>query len=204
MEVAERRVQELEDEISQLTALNHAPVGVYYASHPHPPSFQPESPGNDSPILLFQDQSDESNESELKQLQQQLHGAKQGVQRFKAYRDRKMAVKESHHLDEAAKQAHYRGILQDKDHVSDFAVYDDLDMWINRLIIHNPNLIISQRIRDILLRYYYSSRQRRLLECKCSCSGVLGLTGAESQTNVLRTNRRYISKGHQVYPGARR
>jgi hypothetical protein len=32
--------------------------------------------------------------------------------------------------------------------------------------VHNPNLVISQQIRDILLRYYYSSRENRLFQCE--------------------------------------
>lgn len=62
--------------------------------------------------------------------------------------------------------AELAGVFEDNGHGPDFSIYDDLDAWVNRLVIHNPSLVVSQRIRDILLRYYYSNRRNRLLECR--------------------------------------
>lgn len=68
--------------------------------------------------------------------------------------------------EKVAQEAEYADTLLGKEHIPEFHVFQDLDKWINRLMIHNPNVVVSQRIRDILLRYYYSSRQRRLFDCK--------------------------------------
>lgn len=64
-----------------------------------------------------------------------------------------------------ARQAAYTDSLRDHEHIADFSIFEDLDTWVNRLMVHNPNVVLSQRIRDILLRYYYSSRSRRFSEC---------------------------------------
>lgn len=40
-------------------------------------------------------------------------------------------------------------------------VGDDSSMWSNRLLVHNPSILISNSTRDVLLKYYYSSSQRR-------------------------------------------
>ena len=58
---------------------------------------------------------------------------------------------------------------QTKEHGQEFSLYSDLDLWKNRLIVHNPTAVVTQWVRDILLRYYYSSRTRKLLECGSSC-----------------------------------
>ncbi|GAA99613.1 uncharacterized protein L969DRAFT_94065 [Mixia osmundae IAM 14324] len=39
--------------------------------------------------------------------------------------------------------------------------FDDWDRWTNRFMVHNPVLFISNSTRDVLLKYYYSSRQRK-------------------------------------------
>lgn len=68
--------------------------------------------------------------------------------------------------EKTAQKAEYADSLFDREHIPEFHVFEDLDKWINRFMIHNPNVVISQRIRDILLRYYYSSRDRKLFNCK--------------------------------------
>lgn len=51
---------------------------------------------------------------------------------------------EEHGLSEVAKQ-----------------IGDENSVWSNRLLIHNPSILLSNSTRDILLQYYYSSSQRR-------------------------------------------
>ncbi|KAG0143385.1 hypothetical protein CROQUDRAFT_109221 [Cronartium quercuum f. sp. fusiforme G11] len=39
-------------------------------------------------------------------------------------------------------------------------VGDNNKAWSNRLLVHNPSILISNSTRDVLLKYYYSSSQR--------------------------------------------
>jgi hypothetical protein len=103
---------------------------------------------------------------EAEDVQTRLRVAKMSVLRLQSYRERKASTSSlppgSHRR---AQEAELVDAMLDKEHIPDFHVFQDLDKWINRLMIHNPNVVISQRIRDILLRYYYSSRQRRFFKC---------------------------------------
>lgn len=47
-------------------------------------------------------------------------------------------------------------------------LYQDFGDWINRYIIHNPVVYLSNETRDILLKYYYSSRERKGFVYHCS------------------------------------
>lgn len=103
---------------------------------------------------------------EVEQVEKQLSAAERGLQRFMAYRDRRRSAKTEGGPSLSEQQKHYNDVLRNQEHIQDFGVFDDLDTWINRLIIHNPKVVITQQIRDILLRYHYSSRSKRLLDCK--------------------------------------
>lgn len=96
-----------------------------------------------------------------------LRIAKMSVLRLQTYRDRKASTASlPKGADRAAQEAKLADSMLDEEHIPDQHVFQDLDKWINRLMIHNPNVVISQRIRDILLRYYYSSRERRFFKCE--------------------------------------
>lgn len=103
---------------------------------------------------------------DVEEVKMRLRIAKMSVLRLHTYRDRKESTAS---LPKGAKrdaqEAEFVDTL-DKEHIPDFHVFQDLDKWINRLMIHNPNVVVSQRIRDILLRYYYSSRQARFFKCE--------------------------------------
>ena len=47
-------------------------------------------------------------------------------------------------------------------------LYDEMGDWKNRIIIHTPEIQVSNTSRDIGLKYYYSSRKRKASECKLS------------------------------------
>ncbi|KAK9898273.1 hypothetical protein P389DRAFT_193319 [Cystobasidium minutum MCA 4210] len=103
----------------------------------------------------------------LRDLETRLRAANMAVLRFRAYRDRKAATSSpSGSPAEAAQgsksRTEHSEELFEREYIPEFHVFQDLDTWINRLMIHNPNVVISQRIRDIILRYYYSSRERKL------------------------------------------
>ena len=51
-------------------------------------------------------------------------------------------------------------------------ISDENSEWSNRLLVHNPSILISNSIRDILLKYYYSSSQRRAFMYHVSVSGL--------------------------------
>lgn len=94
-----------------------------------------------------------------------LRGAAQkDVDRLRLYRDRKQSLRSVPDTKERA--ARQEALRSDPDQVGDLSLLDDLDIWINRLVMHNPNLVISPKVRDVLLRYYYSSRQKRLFDCE--------------------------------------
>jgi hypothetical protein len=100
-------------------------------------------------------------------LQARCGAAKMSILRFENYRDRKASANSMPEgVQKSTAESEYMDDLREKEHIPDFDVFEDLDTWINRLMVHNPNVVISQRIRDILLRYYYSSRQRRFFNCE--------------------------------------
>ncbi|WAQ87924.1 hypothetical protein PtA15_9A48 [Puccinia triticina] len=51
-------------------------------------------------------------------------------------------------------------------------ISDENSEWSNRLLVHNPSILISNSIRDILLKYYYSSSQRRAFMYHISARAV--------------------------------
>lgn len=64
-------------------------------------------------------------------------------------------------------------------------IADENSEWTNRLLVHNPSILISNSIRDILLKYYYSSSQRRAFMYHLSARAVkfiLDLADHESST----------------------
>jgi hypothetical protein len=96
----------------------------------------------------------------------QLSGAIKAAERFRAYRKRRQSIKTAH--DESDEPQYKTDSSQETGELKEFEVFDDLHLWINRLVIHNPNMVVTQNIRDVLLRYYYSSMNRRLFECRSS------------------------------------
>ncbi|KAI9605411.1 hypothetical protein KEM48_002196 [Puccinia striiformis f. sp. tritici PST-130] len=51
-------------------------------------------------------------------------------------------------------------------------ISDENSEWSNRLLVHNPSILISNSIRDILLKYCYSSSQRRAFMYHISARAV--------------------------------
>jgi hypothetical protein len=47
------------------------------------------------------------------------------------------------------------------------ALYSEREIWINRIMVHNPAISIKNATRDVLLRYYFSMRTRRGFCCMC-------------------------------------
>jgi len=48
----------------------------------------------------------------------------------------------------------------------DNALHEDTQHWTNRLVMHNPEIQVSNASRDILLKYYYSTRARKAEACE--------------------------------------
>ncbi|PLW06226.1 hypothetical protein PCANC_27453 [Puccinia coronata f. sp. avenae] len=68
-------------------------------------------------------------------------------------------------------------------------ISDENSEWSNRLLVHNPSILISNSIRDILLKYYYSSSQRRAFMYHISARAVkfiLDLAEQESSIPVQK------------------
>lgn len=100
---------------------------------------------------------------DIEQLSSRLRAAKSTKAKLQAYKQRRMSSKNIQSDAEVGNDTKFQHESSD---FTDLSAFDDLDSWINRLVIHNPNMVVSQRIRDILLRYYFSSRQSRLFDCE--------------------------------------
>ena len=71
-------------------------------------------------------------------------------------------------------------------------LYDEMGDWRNRVIIHTPEIQVSNTSRDILLKYYYSSRKRKASECQFVALWFLTL--AESK------RRPSLGKSSEIHP----
>lgn len=99
---------------------------------------------------------------DVEQLKRRLLNAQRALDRLRAYKKRRSTMKTTQDTSERKQHA---DMMRDDGSNFDLSAFDDYDTWVNRLVIHNPNMVVTQRIRDILLRYYFSSRQSRLFDC---------------------------------------
>lgn len=51
-------------------------------------------------------------------------------------------------------------------------LYQEWTEWENRYMVHNPTIQVSNTTRDVLLKYYYSSRERRGFVYHLSASAI--------------------------------
>lgn len=71
------------------------------------------------------------------------------------------------------------------------ALYQDWAEYTNRYIVHNPKIEISNATRDILLKYYYSSRERKGFVYHLSASAIKFLVG------LSKKHKSTLDKHHQ-------
>ncbi|KNZ59490.1 hypothetical protein VP01_171g3 [Puccinia sorghi] len=68
-------------------------------------------------------------------------------------------------------------------------ISDENSEWSNRLLVHNPSILISNSIRDILLKYYYSSSQRRAFMYHISARAVKFILDLAEQESSVPTQK---------------
>ncbi|KAI5479861.1 hypothetical protein MNV49_002419 [Pseudohyphozyma bogoriensis] len=90
----------------------------------------------------------------------------------------------SEHHEDAGDDAHLPHITS--------TLYQEWGEWTNRYMIHNPSIQVSNTIRDILLKYYYSSRERKGLSYHLSAKAIKFIRDLDKERD--RTDR---SKWHR-------
>lgn len=75
--------------------------------------------------------------------------------------------------------------------------YEEGGEWENRYMIHNPNFQITNATRDILLKYYYSSRERKGFVYHISASAIKfirDLTKEHEKKHHRQSSRKKMSE----------
>lgn len=111
---------------------------------------------------------------------------REAIKKLEAFQQRRRSMKAP---QDEAERKEWADTLRDAVNTAIHHAFDDFDTWINRLVIHNPNMVVSQRIRDILLRYYFSSRQSRLFDCRHESSAFIALPMLKLSTIDAMTAR---------------
>ncbi|GAA5901240.1 uncharacterized protein JCM6883_000150 [Sporobolomyces salmoneus] len=65
-------------------------------------------------------------------------------------------------------------------HLKD-SLYREWRDWTNRYVVHNPKIQISNDVRDLLLKYYYSSRDRKAFVYHISAAAIKFIRDLDSQ-----------------------
>ncbi|GAA5929891.1 uncharacterized protein JCM15063_004656 [Sporobolomyces koalae] len=82
-------------------------------------------------------------------------------------------------------------------HLKD-SVYRDWRDWTNRYVVHNPKIQISNDVRDLLLKYYYSSRDRKAFVYHISAAAIKFIRDLDAQDERNRPTHGRSKSASQV------
>lgn len=89
-------------------------------------------------------------------------------------------------------------------------LYQEWGGWENRYMVHNPTIQVNNTTRDVLLKYYYSSRERRGFVYHISASAIKFIRDLRKehekkhrrQWSRRKSTRKGGSRGKTAYEGA--
>lgn len=81
-------------------------------------------------------------------------------------------------------------------HLKD-SLYREWRDWTNRYVVHNPKIQISNDVRDLLLKYYYSSRDRKAFVYHISAAAIKFIRDLDNQDERNRPHH-VRSKSSQI------
>lgn len=91
--------------------------------------------------------------------------------------------------------------LQDLPHLAP-TLTEALHMWPNRFMVHSPHLTIDNAIRDVLLKYHYSSRRRRGYVYRMTSSALKFIRELEAKQAAQRRKLRRMATSMSVAESA--